>query len=244
MEVPAEGRERGYDWSAMPGGMRSAIGVPGLVMAASFLGFGALVRGLEIGLLPGLLSTILIWALPGQVVFLNMYAEDAALLAIAVAVTVTAVRLLPMVVLVISKVRIANGARWPLYFLAHFIAVTIWRVAEDGLEELDRHRRVPWLLGVGAALMSAMLVMTVAGYYLAQVLPPMLAACLIFMTPSFFFISLLASARFTMDYLAIALGAVIGPLAHQYAPDLDLVIAGVVGGTVAYVVARPRRRQP
>lgn len=235
--------DRGYDWTALPGGMRAAIGVPGLVMAASFIGFGALVRGLEIGLLPGLLSTALIWALPGQVVFLNMYAEGAVMLAIAVAVTVTAVRLLPMVVLVISKVRIANGARWPLYLLAHFIAVTIWRVAEDGLEELDRHKRVPWLLGVGLALMGAMLIMTTIGYYLAQVLPPVLAACLIFMTPSFFFISLFASARFTMDYLAVALGVIIGPLAHQYLPDLDLVIAGAVGGTVAYVAARPRRNR-
>lgn len=236
--------ERGYDWTALPGGMRSAVGVPGFVMAASFIGFGALVRGLEIGLLPGLLATVLIWALPGQVVFVNMYAESAVVLTMAVAVTVTAVRLLPLVVLVISKVRLDRAPRWPLYLLAHFIAVTIWRVAEDGLEELDRPRRMPWLLGVGLSLMVGMVVMTSVGYYLAQVLPPLLAACLIFLTPSFFFISLFASARFAMDYLAIALGVVISPLAHHYAPDLDLVIAGAVGGTVAYVAARPRGKRP
>ena len=39
-----------YDWSAFPSGARIAVSVPGLVMAASFIGFGALVRGVETGL--------------------------------------------------------------------------------------------------------------------------------------------------------------------------------------------------
>ncbi|MGI9415914.1 MAG: AzlC family ABC transporter permease, partial [Hyphomicrobiales bacterium] len=212
-----------YDWSAMPRGMRAAFGVPGLVMAASFIGFGALVRGLEVGLLAGLLSTPLIWALPGQVVFVNMYAEQAGLAAIALAVTITAIRLLPMVVLVISKVRLEHGPRLPLYVLSHFIAVTLWRVAEDGIDNQTRPRRLPWLMGAGLALMSGMIVMTCAGYYLAQVLPPLLAACLMFLTPSFFFVSLFAGAKFTMDYASIALGAVIGPVVYRFYPELDLV---------------------
>ena len=58
--------------------------------------------------------------------------------------------------------RVGNdGApRWPLYLLAHFIAVTIWRIAEEGLEERDRPQRLPWLLGVGLTLMVGMLAMT------------------------------------------------------------------------------------
>lgn len=232
-----------YDWKALPSGARVVVSVPGLVMAASFVGFGALVRGLEIGLLPGLLSTLFVWALPGQVVLVNMYAEGAAMLAVAAAVTLTAVRLLPMVILVISKVRLETAPRLPLYLLSHFIAVTIWRIAEDGLEKLDRPKRMPWLLGVGFTLMIAMLMMTCVGYYLAQSLPPLLAACLIFLTPSFFFISLFASARWTMDYLAIAAGAVIGPAVYYSFPDYDLLVGGLVGGSVAYLAARLKRRR-
>jgi predicted branched-subunit amino acid permease len=230
-----------YDWRALPAGARVSLSVPGLVMAASFIGFGALVRGLEIGLLPGLLSTVFVWALPGQVVLVNMYAEGAAFLAVAAAVTLTAVRLLPMVVLVISTVRLEGAPRWPLYFLAHFIAVTIWRIAEDGLEERRRAQRLPWLLGVGLTLMVGMLAMTCAGYYLAQSLPPLLAACLIFLTPSFFFISLFASARLAMDYVAIAAGALIGPAVYHFYPDFDLLVGGLAGGTIAYGVSRLRK---
>ncbi len=236
--------ERDYDWRALPSGVRVAISVPGFVMAASFIGFGALVRGLEIGLLPGLLSTFFVWALPGQVVLVNMYAEGAAMLAVAAAVTLTAVRLLPMVILVISKVRVEGAPRLPLYLLSHFIAVTIWRIAEDGLEDLDRPKRMPWLLGVGVTLMVGMLIMTCVGYYLAQSLPPLLAACLIFLTPSFFFISLFASARLTMDYLAIAAGALIGPAVYYAFPDYDLLVGGLAGGTLAYLAGKVGRRQP
>jgi predicted branched-subunit amino acid permease len=231
-----------YDWSALPRGARAAIGVPGLVMAASFLGFGALVRSFDVGLIAGHMTTMFIWALPGQVVALDMLSSGAGLLTMALAVTLTAVRLLPMVVLVISKVRLDGARRLPLYALSHFVAVTIWRIAEDEIDQVERAQRLPWLTGLGIALMSSMLVMTTIGYYLAQSLPPLLAACLVFLTPAFFFISLFANAKFRMDYLAIAAGAVIGPVCHRYYPDLDLLAGGLIGGTLAYLATRWGRR--
>ena len=234
-QVPAKGA---YEWRALPRGARVAFSVPGLVMAASFIGFGALVQSLETGLLSGLFTTMFVWALPGQVVFLNMYAQGAAFIAVAAAVTLTAVRLLPMAILVITKVRVEGAPRWPLYLLAHFVAVTIWRIAEDGLEELDREQRLPWLLGVGMTLMAGMLAMTTVGYYLADSLPPLVAAAMVFLTPAFFYTSLFASASMPMDYMAIAAGTIIGPVVYHYNPDLDLLAGGLVGGTLAYVLAR------
>lgn len=243
------GRERrsatgGYEWRALPSGARVALSVPGVVMAASFIGFGALVQSLETGLMSGLFTTMFVWALPGQVVLLNMYAQGAAFVAIAAAVTLTAVRLLPMVVLVISRVRLKGAPRWPLYLLAHFVAVTIWRIAEDGLEQLEREKRVPWLLGVGMTLMALMLIMTTIGYYLADSLPPLVAAAMVFLTPAFFYTSLFASASMPMDYVAIAAGTVIGPVVYRYDPDLDLLVGGLAGGTLAYLISRIARRRP
>ncbi len=232
-----------YDWSALPQGARSAVGVAGLVMAASFLGFGALVRDFGVGLHSGIATTVTVWALPGQVVTLDMLARGTGVAAAALAVTLTAVRLLPMVVLVMSKVRVEGANRWPLYFLCHFVAVTIWRIAEDEIEAVERAKRLPWLTGLGLALMSTMIVMTAVGYHLAQLAPPLLAACLVFLTPSFFFISLFANARISMDYLAIAAGVVIGPLCHRYYPQLDLLAAGLGGGTIAYVIGRIARNR-
>jgi hypothetical protein len=38
--------------------------------------------------------------------------------------------------------------------------------------------------------------------------------------------------------MAIVLGAVIGPVSYLWYPDYSLLIAGLVGGTVAYSVDR------
>ncbi len=232
-----------YDWSALAGGMRGAFGVAGLVMASSFLGFGALVRSLDVTLASGLLSTVTVWALPGQVVLLSMMAHGAALIATALAVTLTAIRLLPMVVLVLARVRLEHAPRWPEFLLAHFTAITIWVIANQSVETLPRERRLPWLLGLGVTLMAGMLAMTSVGYALADRLPALLAAGLVFLTPAFFFISLFGGARYRFDYAAAILGAALGPFAMEIFPDFDLLVSGVVGGTVAYLVFPPRRRR-
>jgi len=100
---------------------------------------------------------------------------------------------------------------------------------------------VPWLIGLGAALVSAMSLVTVAGYYLTGLMPQPLAVTLVFFTPTFFLLALLGGAGMRMDWLAIALGLVTGPLAHLYWPRLDLLIAGIAGGGLAFVLARQKQ---
>lgn len=229
-----------YDWAGLPEGVKAAVSLPALVMAGSFMGFGAFLASLGIDLVAGLASNLLIWALPGQVVFMDMWARGADVLVIALAVSVTAVRLLPMVVLVLVTARIPGAPRWPEFLVAHFTAVTMWIMANRQIEDVDPPRRLPWLLGLGLGLMAGMFGFTALGFMLADWLPPVLAAALVFFTPTFFLLSLVASARWRFDYLAIGLGALIGPFATALAPDFDLLLAGLVGGTAAFLLARPR----
>jgi predicted branched-subunit amino acid permease len=118
----------------------------------------------------------------------------------------------------------------------------MWMIANQRLHAIPLPRRLPWLLGVGATLMAGMLVFTALGFFLAERLPPTLAATLVFFTPSFFLLSLFGGARLRLDYLAIGLGALIGAVAAVYAPKFDLLLGGLVGGTLAYILGRPRRR--
>ncbi len=231
-----------YDWSAFWQGTTGVFSLAGLVMCASFLGFGALVRGMGFEVWPAVVTTAVIWALPGQVVLLTLVTEGAGLLATALAVSFTAVRLLPMVTLVLAKSALPGTGRTPLYFLAHFIAVTLWVLTEQKVVQMERARRLPWLTGLGCCLMLVMLGMNVAGYYLTGVLPLVVAAALAFMSPCFFFISLFMNARARADYFAIAAGTALIPLCMRLVPDYDLAVAGFVGGTVAYFAGRAARR--
>jgi predicted branched-subunit amino acid permease len=230
-----------YDWRGMKDGMRAAFSLAGLVMACSFIGYGAFLHSIRFGLLPGLFTTLVIWALPGQVVFADLWMKQAGLLATALAVTLTAVRLLPMAVLVLSRARLQGVRRWPEFLVAHFTAITMWVIATAGMETIRQERRIPWLLGLATVLVSGMMAMTAIGYFLAEALPPSLAATLVYFTPAFFLISLFGGAYWRFDYWAILLGAVLAPLAGAIAPRFDLLIAGVVGGTAAFLLARPGR---
>lgn len=234
--------QQSYDWAGLPEGVLDAFSLPALVMAGSFLGFGAFLASLGIDLAAGLASNLLIWALPGQVVFMDMWAKGADVPVIALAVSITAVRLLPMVVLVLVTARIAGAPRWPEFLVAHFTAVTMWIMANRQIADVALPRRLPWLLGLGLSLMTGMFAFTSLGFVLAEWLPPVLAAALVFFTPAFFFLSRVASARGRFDYLAIGLGALIGPVATALVPDFDLLLAGLVGGTAAFLLARPRRK--
>lgn len=230
-----------YDWTGLRQGMRAALSLPAAVMACSFMGFGAFLESVRFDLAAGLASNLLIWALPGQVVFVDMWAKGAGGVLVALAVTITAVRLLPMTVLVLSLARIPGAPRWPEFLVAHFTAITMWLMANQWIEGVPRARRLPWLLGLGMALMASMFGFTAIGFALAEWLPAKLAAALVFVTPSFFFLSLFSGARWRFDYLAIGLGALIGPPATAIVPDFDLLVAGIGGGTLAFILARPHR---
>lgn len=231
-----------YDWTGMAAGVRAAFSLPGLVMACSFIGFGALINDIGFPLLAGVATIPLIWALPGQVLFVTMWQSGVALPLIAAAVSLTAVRLLPMTIGVLAQVRLKRASRGPEFLLGHFTAVTIWVLSLTSLHDVPAPKQLPWLLGLGTALMSLMLLVTPLGYYLADSLPPTLAAAMVFFTPAFFLLSLFSGAIWRFDYAAIALGCALMPIARHYAPDFDLLIAGLGGGTLAYICLRPRRK--
>ena len=160
--------------------------------------------------------------------------NGAGLLATTFAVSLTAVRLMPLTVLVLSKSRLAKAARWPEYVVAHFIAVTMWLLSVQKMEAVELSATMPWLIGLGSTLTFGMLVFTTLGFDLPRRLPLPVAAALVFVTPAFFLLSLLSGARWRFDYAAILLGSALGPLTFYAAPQYDLVIAGLAGGTAAF----------
>jgi hypothetical protein len=91
-------------------------------------------------------------------------------------------------------------------------------------------------MGVSATL-------TFAGYQLVRVLPVVLAAGMLMLTPLFFTIALVASVRARQDWAAIGVGFALAPVATALVGrDFDLLVLGLVGGTAAYVAGRARWR--
>lgn len=221
-------------------GVVASFGISGYVLIAGSVGFGALVRDLGLGVDFAIQSSIVLYALPAQVILAAELGRGASLFAAAFAVTLTSVRLLPMGVTVTPFLKDYKGRRWREIMAMHFVAVTAWIEANRRLGPLPPHLRLSHFIGFGFMFMVFTAASAAVGFAIAGRVPVALTAALLFFTPAYFLLSMMQTAFKREDWLAIALGVVIGPLTYLVSPDLDLLVAGVVGGTIAYHYGRRR----
>ncbi|HJL93737.1 MAG TPA: AzlC family ABC transporter permease, partial [SAR324 cluster bacterium] len=77
-------------------GIRNAFGVPALLLFSAMTGFGSMAQEQGLSLYISILSPVLIWGLPGQVVHVELYGLGAPLIAIVLGVAGANARFLPM----------------------------------------------------------------------------------------------------------------------------------------------------
>lgn len=230
---------RGADWrGALVHGLSSAWSVPGIILAGSSAGYGALAQDAGVSLLNTVFMMGVFFALPAQVVLTDQIARGASLTAGALAVTLTGIRLLPMTVALMPYLGGRGAPRWRLLLAVHFIAVTAWLEGWRRLPPLPAHLRLAHFIGIGSGMLSATIVGSALGFMLAGAVPRMVAATLLFLTPIYFLLSLMAAATVRSDRLAIALGVTLGPVFYLLVPGFDLLATGVVGGSLAHWLAR------
>ena len=219
-------------------GLRVAGSTPGFVLFATALGFGALARDLGVSFAETLLISGVIYALPAQVILVDQLGRGATLAAAAFAVSLTAIRLLPMTIALLPYLIDGRGLR-PVHFLAgHFVAVTAWIEGNRRLRLVPEHLRLAHFIGIGLGMLVMTALGSAAGHLVSAALAPSVSAALLFMTPIYFLLSLLSSVTREMDWFAIGLGVVLGPLLFLFLPGPDLMLTGVVGGTIAWWIGR------
>lgn len=217
-----------------------APSTPAVVLFATFIGFGALAEATGFTAGEAVFTTLIVWALPGQVVLVDQMAKGAGLAAATFAVTLTAIRLLPLTVSLIPLLRGPDTPRVWLFLMSHFIAVTVWIEGHRRLPSLPQHLRAPYFFGMAMVFLSLNLIATLIGYLIAGRVPTEIAAGLLFLTPIYFLLSLISSARGRGDLLALALGFMLGPLMFLAVPGFDLLATGLIGGTIAYLAGKHR----
>lgn len=225
-------------------GAAEAFGIPAAVLSAGFIGYGALAADAGYPLWITTLSTVIIWALPGQLVLHEMWGMGAAWYAILFAVALTAVRFLPMAMTLMPLMRDERHARWQLYVAAQFVSMTSWAVCMRRCHDMPREERLPYLIAFSMTCWSASLVTGAIGYYAGGMLPATVRLGLVFLTPVYFLCMLVGDARTRLARIALACGAVSGPVLHRVDAQWGLLLAGLLAGTVAYFLQRlPGRRR-
>jgi len=222
----------------------SSVGstVLALVLFATYLGIGALAHDTHFSLGWVLASTLLVWAGPAQIILISTLGSGATVVQAAVAVTVSAIRLFPMVVSVLPMLRTPQTKRRHLVLAAHFIAVTLWVECYRLLPQVPRERRIAFVHGLGCGLLIVCSIATTLGYQLAASLPPLFAAAILMLTPLAFLLSTARNCRQISDILALVLGLALYPLVSMLHTGVDILISGISAGTIAYGVHWWRER--
>jgi len=227
--------------AAFFGGVKSALAsVFFPVIAGTYVGIGALAHDFSFSSWWLALSTVLVWAAPAQVILISALGTGSALIEAAVAVSLSGIRLLPMVVALLPLVRRKGTRLRQLLLPVHFTAVSMWVESLRLLPAVAPERRIAFCNGLSTTYMATATASGFVGFYLAAGLPPLLAGALLFLTPMSFLISTARSARMLVDRVALVLGLVLGPFLASFDIGLDLMWTGVVGGTAAYAFHRWR----
>lgn len=223
-------------------GFRDAVMLPAWVVGLSLMGVGSLARDVGYPVEAAVLSTMLVWAGPSQVLFFASIAAGAAWSAIALAIGFASLRFLPMTVALLPLLRRPGQSVVQQMLLAHFVAVTAWVEALRRLPHIPPEQRVAYFFGFASALVLVSSLCTFAGFHLAGVVPAPVAAGLLCLTPIFFLCSMTAGIRGLADRIAIGLGLGLAPVAGwAIGGGFDLIVGGVIGGSVAFLVQRWRK---
>ena len=210
------------------------------VLFATYLGIGALAHDMHFSLAWTLVGTLLVWAGPAQIIVITTLGSGASIVQSAIAVTISAVRLFPMVVSVLPLMRTPKTKRRQLILPAHFTAITLWVECHRFLPQVPRERRITFVNGLGCGLLCSSLCANLIGYFLAANLSQTLASAILLLTPLAFLFSTARNSRGLADVLALVLGLVLYPAASLLNSGLDILISGVVAGTIAFGVHKWR----
>jgi predicted branched-subunit amino acid permease len=210
--------------------------MPSFVLFATFLGFGAMARQSGLSMFESLFASIFIFALPAMMVLVDQMSHGASIATAALAVTATGVRLLPLVVAIVPLIRYRNVPKWVEYLIAYFTAVTMWVETLRRLPMVPRHLRAAYSIGIALNIVPSATAGALIGYVLATGTPVIVTAALLFLAPLYFMLSMLVCVRDFLTLLPIAIGVVLGPIFYLLAPQFDLLLTGLIGGTISFLV--------
>lgn len=222
-------------------GMIDGFSLPAFMVAASMIGYGALVQSAGLSLGIAIVSTFGIWGLPGQVAFIEYILLGAPVLSMLLAVSLANMRFLPMSLSLIPMFR-GSESGWRLrYFWVQIMSVNTWVGLLRKAPELTADQRGPYYAGFSTICLICGVAGSATGYLLADTLPFYVTVTLVFINP-IYFAFVFASMRTRSCMIALIAGAIAGPPLYLLSPEWSLPFCGLIAGTFGYASDRLLRR--
>ena len=212
------------------------IGSPAIALGASFIAIGALLKNLGFSIQESVFSTFLTYALPGSLVMAESMLIGASLLNIFLAVWFVNARLYPMAVSLFPLMMHKSQPKWKYYFSCHFIAVSAWLIMKSNYKKIPKEYRIDYWIGIGSGTVSVSVIGTFIGFYFSEYMNKDMMIGLAILNPVYFLCMMVGASKTIQVTLSVLLGIILGPIIYLFSPEWSILLAGVIGGTIAYLV--------
>jgi len=214
-----------------------SLSLPAFILLTTMMGFGSLARSSGFEPEMAALATALIWGLPGQLAMVELTSTGQGLLTVIFACSLANARFFPMVVSFIPTMIRSKTSFPALVFYAQLLSINSWAMCMRQFPSIVAEYRRLYYVVFALTILSAAIAGTLLGYYASAVLPDTLVLGLIFLSPLFFALVLSAVPQATAR-ASLILGCLVIPLAHYYFPSVDLLVTGLVGGSIGFFLGR------
>ena len=209
---------------------------PAIALGASFVAIGALLKNLGFTIQESIFSTFLTYALPGSLIMAESMFVGASLLNIFLAVWFVNARLYPMAVSLFPLMMHKSQPKWKYYFSCHFIAVSAWLIMKSNYKKIPKEYRIDYWIGIGSATVSVSVIGTFIGFYFSEFMNKDMMIGLAILNPVYFLCMMVGASKTIQVTLSVLLGIILGPIIYLFSPEWSILLAGVIGGTIAYLV--------
>ena len=209
---------------------------PAIALGASFIAIGALLKNIGFNIQQSILSTVLTYALPGQLVMAESFFIGASLVNIFLAVWLVNARLYPMTVSLMPLLKEDSQPRWKYYLSCHFLAVSSWLIMKDRIQTVDQKNRIDFWIGIGVGTWSTAIIATIIGYLLSDYLSKDMVIGLAIVNPVYFACMMVGAMKSKSISTAVILGAISGPVLFLLYPEWTILIGGTLAGSIAFIV--------
>lgn len=214
-----------------------ALSLPAFILFFTMMGFGSLARGAGFGADMAAVASLLIWGLPGQLAMAELTRTGQGLVAIVFACSLANARFLPMVVAFMPTLARERASLPRMLLDAQLLSINSWAMCMREFPQVEAAYRHRYYVTFASSILLAAIAGTLLGFHSAVLLPAPLVLGLIFVSPLFFAL-VLSAVPGRAERISMLLGCATIPLAHYLWPAVDLLITGLVGGSLGFALAR------
>jgi len=212
-----------------------ALSLPAFILFFTMMGFGSLARSAGFDAEMAAVASLLIWGLPGQLAMVELTRTGQGMVAIVFACSLANARFMPMVVSFMPTLARERTSMPRMLLDAQLLSINSWAMCMREFPQVAGAYRHRYYVTFASSILLAAVAGTLLGYHSAVLLPAALVLGLIFISPLFFAL-VLSAVPGRAERISMLLGCATIPLAHYFWPAVDLLITGLVGGSLGFAL--------